>query len=286
MCQLLGMNCNTPTDILFSFEGFHRRGGLTDHHADGWGIAFFEGRGVRLFLDDKPAIDSPVASLVRQYSIKSKNVIAHIRKATQGEVNLTNCHPFQRELWGQYWIFAHNGNLLDFAPPQGSHYQPVGSTDSERAFCYLLETLRQRWRQPPAREALFAAVETLAAELRSHGVCNFMLSNGEWLFVHCSTKLHYIVRQAPFPTAHLVDDDVTVDFSTVTTPQDRVAIIATVPLTDNEYWTPLQDGELILFADGLPLQHSISSPPTRIDAASCGSACGAEAATKADPAQN
>ncbi|HDL4215823.1 TPA: class II glutamine amidotransferase, partial [Mannheimia haemolytica] len=25
MCQLLGMNCNTPTDITFSFDGFRRR---------------------------------------------------------------------------------------------------------------------------------------------------------------------------------------------------------------------------------------------------------------------
>ena len=42
MCQLLGMNCNVPTDICFSFEGFRTRGGLTDVHQDGWGIAFFE----------------------------------------------------------------------------------------------------------------------------------------------------------------------------------------------------------------------------------------------------
>ena len=42
MCQLLGMNCNVPTDICFSFAGFRARGGLTDHHRDGWGIAFFE----------------------------------------------------------------------------------------------------------------------------------------------------------------------------------------------------------------------------------------------------
>ena len=40
MCQLLGMNCNTPTDIVFSFEGFRRRAGLTDCHSDGFGIAF------------------------------------------------------------------------------------------------------------------------------------------------------------------------------------------------------------------------------------------------------
>ncbi|MFM1950093.1 MAG: hypothetical protein RL706_2114, partial [Pseudomonadota bacterium] len=42
MCQLLGMNCNTPTDATFSFSGFSQRGGITDHHSDGWGIAFFE----------------------------------------------------------------------------------------------------------------------------------------------------------------------------------------------------------------------------------------------------
>ena len=85
MCQLLGMNCNTPTDIMFSFEGFRRRGGITDHHADGFGIGFFEGKGVRLFHDDKPSANSPVADLVRAYQIKSENVIAHIRKASQGQ---------------------------------------------------------------------------------------------------------------------------------------------------------------------------------------------------------
>ena len=42
MCQLLGMNCNVPTDICFSFTGFQARGGVTDVHRDGWGIAFFE----------------------------------------------------------------------------------------------------------------------------------------------------------------------------------------------------------------------------------------------------
>ncbi|MCL6263909.1 class II glutamine amidotransferase [Craterilacuibacter sp. RT1T] len=253
MCQLLGMNCNTPTDILFSFEGFHRRGGLTDHHADGWGIAFFEGAGVRLFIDDKPSSDSPVADLVRRYPIKSKNVIAHIRKATQGEVRLENCHPFVREMWGQYWIFAHNGDLKAFNPAKGSHYQAVGSTDSERAFCHILEQLRQRWDSVPEAEQLFDEVARLSAEIRAHGTFNFMLSNGEWLLVHCTTQLHYIVRQAPFNTAHLVDDDVSVDFSTLTTAQDRVAVIATLPLTDNEVWTALAPGELLMLRDGAPL---------------------------------
>lgn len=114
MCQLLGMNCNVPTDICFSFTGFQARGGLTDHHTDGWGITFFEGKGVRQFLDPMASAHSPVADFIKNYPIKSKNVIAHIRKATQGEVKLENTHPFVREIWGQYWSFAHNGDLKGF----------------------------------------------------------------------------------------------------------------------------------------------------------------------------
>jgi len=76
MCQLLGMNCNTPTDVTFSFSGFAQRGGVTDHHSDGWGIAFFEGKGVRHMVDHQSASTSPVAELVRRYPIKSTNVIA------------------------------------------------------------------------------------------------------------------------------------------------------------------------------------------------------------------
>ena len=115
MCQLLGMNCNTPTDIVFSFEGFRRRAGLTDCHSDGFGIAFFEGKGVRVFRDDKPGCNSIIADAVKQYHIKSLNVIAHIRKATQGAVNIENTHPFIREIWGENWVFAHNGNLKEGA---------------------------------------------------------------------------------------------------------------------------------------------------------------------------
>lgn len=117
MCQLLGMNCNTPTDIVFSFTGFATRGGLTDHHSDGWGIAFFEGSGVRHFVDYQSAVSSPVAELIKSCPIKSQHVIAHIRKATQGRVSLANCHPFVRELWGRYWVFAHNGDLKNFTLP-------------------------------------------------------------------------------------------------------------------------------------------------------------------------
>jgi len=253
MCQLLGMNCNVPTDIVFSFTGFAKRGGGSDTHKDGWGIAFFEGTGVRHFVDHEAAVNSPMADLIRRWPIKSKNVIAHIRKATQGHVALENCHPFVRELWGRYWVFAHNGDLKDFLPVIDGPYQPVGQTDSERAFCYILQTLRRRFgdHMPPLSE-LRPALEELAAAISAHGPFNMLLSDGSALFAHCSTNLFYLVRQYPFAKAKLADNDIHIDFSQVTTPQDRVAVIVTEPLTDNETWIQFGIGELKMFVDGSP----------------------------------
>jgi glutamine amidotransferase len=260
MCQLLGMNCATPTDITFSFSGFAERGGRTDHHADGWGIAFFEDKGCRLFIDHESAVTSPIAQLVKNYPIKSRNVIAHIRKATQGAVELENCHPFMRELWGRHWIFAHNGTLKDYNPPLNGLYQPVGTTDSEQAFCFLMQGLRARFdRQAPADLGqVFEVLLELVPGIKTHGEFNFLLSNGQGLLAHCTSKLWYVVRGWPFREAHLADMDMSIDFSQSTMPQDRVAVIATQPLTDNEEWTQFESGELILFEKGLPTRKAVT----------------------------
>ncbi|MBC7415996.1 MAG: class II glutamine amidotransferase, partial [Herminiimonas sp.] len=90
MCQLLGMNCNIPAAISFSFEGFSARGGRTDEHKDGWGIAFYRDAVCQLFTDHLSSITSPIAEQIKRNPIKSKNIIAHIRKATQGPIVLEN----------------------------------------------------------------------------------------------------------------------------------------------------------------------------------------------------
>lgn len=255
MCQLLGMNCNTPTDVRFSFSGFTQRAGNTGDHTDGWGIAFFEDKGLRHFVGYERAIDSPIAKLIREYPIKSRNVIAHIRKATQGAVSLQNCHPFVRELWGRNWVFAHNGDLKGFAPKLHAHFHPVGNTDSEQAFCWILQELWKSHAGLPSVQELTHTLRELAKRISPHGTFNFLLSNGEALWAHATTHLCYIERRHPFAQAHLSDEDLTVDFARETTPQDRVAIIVTAPLTKNETWTSIQSGELKVFVQGecLPL---------------------------------
>ena len=250
MCQLMGMNCNTPTDVTFSFTGFAQRGGRTADHADGWGIAFFEDRGLRHFVDHLPAAESPIAALIRSYPIKSRNVIAHIRKATQGAVNLQNCHPFVRELWGRYWVFAHNGDLKDYAPRLHGSFRPVGSTDSERAFCWLMQELAKSHAGVPSVDELTLTLRELVPQVARHGTFNFLLSNGEALWAHASTHLCYLERRHPFMPAELADEDLVVDFASHTAADDRVAVVVTAPLTKNEDWTTFEPFDLKVFVGG------------------------------------
>jgi predicted glutamine amidotransferase len=247
MCQLLGLNANTPTDVMFSFTGFSTR---AEEHKDGFGIAFFEGAGVRMFVDAQSARHSPVAEIVRRYPIRSENIVAHIRKATQGRVALENTHPFQRELWGRYWVFAHNGDLGAFNPRLHASFRPVGATDSERAFCWLMQEIAKAHAAVPSIDELTATLRELAPQVAAHGTFNFLLSNGEALWAHCSTQLYWLARQHPFAAVRLADEDLSVDFAQVTTPQDRVAVVVTEPLTRDEAWVPFAPGELRVFEGG------------------------------------
>ena len=259
MCQLLGMNSRLPAALSLSFTGFAQRGGGTDHHGDGWGMAFFEsdgdspGKGIRYFIDKESAATSQIAQMLRSYPVKSHNVVAHVRKATVGAVKLENSHPFVRELWGRYWVFAHNGDLKDFNPRLHGSFRPVGDTDSELAFCWLMQELAKSHHTVPDLEELTMTLRELVADIARHGSFNFLLSNGQALWAHASTKLCYLVRQYPFGEAHLKDEDLRVDLAALNGPEDRICIVVTEPLTTNEQWTAFAPGELKVFVEGEPV---------------------------------
>jgi glutamine amidotransferase len=265
MCELLGMDCNTPTDITFSFAGFSRRGGATGPHQDGWGLAFFEGRAARTFLDPTPCAKSPLAAFLHSHPIKTLQAVAHIRRKTRGVTRLANTHPFQRELWGRSMVFAHNGTLARARElPLGGRYTPIGTTDSERAFCHLLERMLAKFPRPPREtKALWSFLAQVAGEVAQQGTFNFLLADGEYLYARCDTRLWHLVRKAPFGRATLKDDDVSVDFSTVTTPRDRVAVVSTTPLTVDEPWVRGDPATLWVFRRGALLATLPSGKPSR-----------------------
>ena len=255
-------------------SGFARRGGDTDKHSHGWGMAIYEGHGLRTFLDPLPAAESKVAAFVESYPIQTLNMMAHIRYATQGAVSLENVHPFQREMWGIQWCFAHNGEVPKFTtnhqPLLGKcnevFYHPVGNTDSEATFCAILNALRAEFKELPTLPVLYETLQRLCAQIveaeEDTTILNFLLGCGQYTLFAYSwpgarpgskvwNGLHYTIRKPPFHKAQLADTDYAVDFAHCTTDADRVAVIATAPLTIDEQWIEFKRGELRMFDNGL-----------------------------------
>ncbi|MFT4926809.1 MAG: putative glutamine amidotransferase [Phenylobacterium sp.] len=252
VCELLALTANVPTDICFSFAGLIERGGNTGPHQDGWGITFYEGNGCRSFKDPLPSCDSPIAKFVTGYPIKSHSVISHIRQGNRGKVSLENTHPFTRELWGKNITFAHNGQLSNYRELKNDNYLPIGNTDSELAFCWILNELKTKYpKRPKNFKSALNYVVKLCRQLEQYGVFNMLFTDGVYMLAYCSKKLHYITRKAPFGEAELIDQDLSVNFQHVTTPNDIVTIIATQPLTENEEWTQIMPSTFRMFKYGV-----------------------------------
>lgn len=250
MCQLLALTSSSPVSPDFLLQGFFLRGGKTGDHSDGWGIALFNQGHASVQTHQSAAHRCSQARLLLHKKPKATTVLAHIRKATSGHVLPCNTHPFTRNLWGETWVFAHNGDLKGFHPDVGSRYPVKGQTDSERAYCWMLEELSRCFPNKPPLSDLTERLKSLSQSISCHGSFNFLLSNGTLLIAHCSTELYWAQRQPPFGILRLVDSNLTVDLSKVTDSDEAMVILATKPITRGEVWYPMGKGELRVFISG------------------------------------
>ena len=143
-----------------------------------------------------------------------------------------------------------SGDLKGFRPRLHGAFRPVGETDSEHAFCWLMQELAKAHASVPTVDELTHTLRELLPQPARHGTFNLLLSNGQALWAHGTTKLCWLQRRHPFGAAHLADEDLSVDFGALTSPGDRVAVVATQPLTRGEAWTAFGPGELRVFVDG------------------------------------
>ena len=246
MCELFGMSSNIPTDVCFNLTELMRRGGGTGPHKDGWGIAFYEGNAARILKETLPSSNSKFATFVQSHPIHSQIVISHIRRANRGKVCLENTHPFSRELWGRQWTFAHNGQIAFVKNRPLLFSKPVGTTDSEHAFCWMIDKIREEFPSPPKRiQTLIKFIHTLCDDLAADGVFNMLLSDAQYLYAYCSTRLSVLKRSSMSGDSSFSDDEMSVEVEK----NSLITVVATVPLT-KESWKKLDRGQLIVLKDG------------------------------------
>jgi glutamine amidotransferase len=251
MCELFGVSSDTPLDLAGPLAAFRERGGRAANHADGWGIAHFDGERFAICKEPSAAADSP-RFLECALALRSRLVLAHVRKATHPRLNtLENTHPFSRRCCAREWVFAHNGTVAAMlSEPELAPEAPErldGDTDSEYAFHVLMDRLSRRYCDPH-RDTDFVELERTIARIAAHGRFNFLLSDGVHLFAYGHDKLHERVWELP-------------EGATAT-------LVATHPLDDGS-WTPFATGDLRVYRAGrLVSRRFIEPAPARPTAAS------------------
>jgi glutamine amidotransferase len=262
MCELFAMSSLMPTKVDFSLEKLASHGGFEGPHRDGWGIAYYQGRDVLLLREASAASESLLVHHVERFGPPSELVVSHIRLATVGPRSLANTQPFARELGGRMHVFAHNGDLpgIELDPLfLLRRFLPIGETDSERAFCHLLESLAPIWRDPRGEvhgiAERMARLAAFAALARALGPANFIYSDGDTLFAHADRRIHPETR-ATLPGLYLLTrsckepvPDLAASGVTLKTCKQALTLLASEPLT-GEDWQPLRTGELLAIADG------------------------------------
>lgn len=154
MCRLYGFRATALTKVECTLVHAQnallaqsRRDERGQAHADGWGIACYNGGAVpQLVRHETAAFDDTLFSHHAE-TMYATTVVAHVRLATVGYVGTLNSHPFTHDGWS----FAHNGTLPGFdrlaaelARESGALQDfRLGATDSEQLFLWLLNRLQQ-----------------------------------------------------------------------------------------------------------------------------------------------
>lgn len=274
MCELLGLCFNKKVNTRISFNEFKLH---SERNPDGWGLAFYPDTSVRIFKEPIIAKRSQLVEFIREYEeIRSKIFISHIRLTSGTEVSYRNTHPFCRELGGKQYVFAHNGTLDWYKKKKGielGDYKPVGQTDSEWVFCWIMDQMKNRFgiemnSTDKWTNEDFNWLHEKFQEINGFGYFNCLMSDGERLFSYFDEKgyksLTYLIRKHPFGSIRLLNDDFRIDLRDEKKKDEQGVIIATLPLTD-ENWVSFKPGQMIVVENGKIQFDSSKSPNNHYD---------------------
>ncbi len=261
MCRLFGFRSVIPSQVHRSLVAADNALAVqSERHPDGWGVAFY--------VDGSPHVTKSAAgamddALFRRVSgvVSSETVVAHIRKATQGNLTVLNSHPFQ---YGR-WVMAHNGDIPNFAAcrekldlaiaPRLRRFI-LGETDSERVF-FLFLTELTRFGELSGRFGLEEVVPALAATVRTvreladgeghRSLLTLLVTNGQTMAAHHGGKELYFStwkrRCADRDTCPSLSKSC--ESATGSGGSVNHLLIASEPLQGENVWEPMSEGDIV-----------------------------------------
>lgn len=211
MCELFGVTANRRIKINGLLKTFFEH---SVEHRNGWGMAILDDGSVSVEKEPVRAIDSSYLKSRLNGKIETARFMAHIRRATVGDVDFDNTHPFiKRDEAGRIWAFVHNGTI--FESPVIYSYREVqtGSTDSERILLYIVDQVNKHY---VSEQNSFDAndrirlIDKIIYKLAPENKLNIMLYDGDYFYVHKNEEGTLFKSEKPgsviFSTHPLTED--------------------------------------------------------------------------------
>lgn len=228
MCELFGASSKEELCLNEYLKVFFSH---SVEHPDGWGLAFLEGNASMIEKEPLCANKSRYLQARMSQEIYGRNVFAHIRYATIGNVEFENCHPMTKvDNSGRRWTFMHNGTIFDYPPLYPYTKKQTGDTDSERVMLYLIDRINEESDKkgaPLSDRERFYLLDEIISDMAAGNKLNLLIYDGNITYVHTNYKnsLYYLQKDA-----------------------DTV-LFSTKPLT-SESWQPLPFMTLLAWQDG------------------------------------
>lgn len=250
MTQMLGLSFDCPASPSIEL--------LNDPSArNGWGLAWYPAGdwAAAMVKDPNSTGRDPVTmALATWKTFRSTVFVGHVRGAAKRRT-VQDTHPFVRSHAGRSWVLAHNGELdperLATDLPLGTPpvFEPLGRTDSEHVFCWLLTRIRALGVR--RLDAIgWPRLAELLAQVNALGQLNLILTDGLDLVAYRDVggfgSLHWIRRIPPHRTGALATRTYTVDFEDAGDANRSMIVVSTTPLSDEPGWALLEPGEMLV----------------------------------------
>ncbi|MCA9561971.1 MAG: class II glutamine amidotransferase [Myxococcales bacterium] len=265
MCRLFGFRSVIQSQVHRSLLSADNALAVqSQKHPDGWGVAYYHDNAPHVIKGVATAMEDQIFRRVSGV-VASETVLAHIRKATTGEVNILNSHPFQ---FGR-WVFAHNGQIANYREVKEQLRDEIaptlrryvlGDTDSEILFYLFMSNLITRVdmsrRGAPVAEVCQALLDTVtfvadladgrgeAPEDRSKLTC--IVTDGHTM---AAVKFRLQLFYSTHKTRCLDRDSCPYLAPECEQPSTNGSvnhlILSSEPLQGENVWTSMEDGEVV-----------------------------------------
>lgn len=228
MCELFCFNSNTSKEVNECLECFYTH---SEQHPHGWGLAAMQSDKFIVSKEPLKASCSEYLKDILSHPIVGKNVFAHIRLATMGEIIPSNCHPFVKtDNYNRTWMLIHNGTIFNYPPLDKYMEKEIGDTDSERILLYIIDKINEfesSKGSPSTIKERFNLISEIITDLSENNKLNIMIFDGDLTYVHTNMKesLYYLKNNDEY-------------------------LIASTPVNNDENWKEVEINKIYGLIDG------------------------------------